>query len=91
MDITIEGPDFYHQEDEDIFFSCIYNLPGYQQVKGHGVELTISFASDISEQAVMQLLVICRRWRIDPKPLLIFKTYFNPECFLWENAIEFSK
>ncbi len=91
MDITIQGPCFYHQEDENIFFSCIYNLPGYQQIKGHGVELTISFANDISEQAVMQLLIICRRWSIDPTPLLIFKTCSNPECSLWKSAIEFSK
>jgi hypothetical protein len=87
MDITIEGPCFYNQEDENVFFSCIYNLPDFLRVKGHGTELTISFTSNPSEQTIIQLLIICRRWGVDPKSLLRFKTQFNPTCSLWDNEI----
>lgn len=73
MDITIAGPTFYNQEDENIFFSCIYALPNYEKVVGHGIELTISFNQPPSEKAIMQLLVICRRWGINTKPLNLFK------------------
>ncbi|WP_226668052.1 hypothetical protein [Microbulbifer aggregans] len=87
MDITIHGPTFYDQEDESIFFSCIYNLPGYVQVRGLGADLTVSFSHALSEAAVMQLLIICRRWGINPEPLNSYKETFNPDCFLWENPI----
>lgn len=71
MDITIDGPIFYSQEDENIFFLCIYNLQDYKQVVGHGMELTISFNKNPSELAISQLLVICKRWDINPAPLNI--------------------
>lgn len=87
MNITIEGPAFYDQEDENIFFSCIYNIPGYKQVNGHGLDLTISFNQKPCEHAVIQLLVICRRWGVSTEPLNVFKNEFNPGCFLWDNSI----
>ncbi|WP_444904048.1 hypothetical protein ACJJIU_02225 [Microbulbifer sp. CnH-101-E] len=73
MDITIDGPTFYDQEDENIFFSCIYELPDYKQVRGHGLELTISFNQSPSVEAIIKLLVICRRWHINANVLESFK------------------
>jgi hypothetical protein len=61
--IIIEGPTFYGQEDENLFFQCIYNLPNYFEVKGAGTRLTISFKSEITETAQEQIEVLCRRWQ----------------------------
>jgi len=88
MDITINGPMFYHEEDENLFFSVIYKLPGFKEVTGAGRELKISFTQDISNEAVMQLLVLCRRWGIEIKPLNKFKNELNSNSTLWENRIE---
>ncbi|WP_444936549.1 hypothetical protein ACJJIW_01605 [Microbulbifer sp. JMSA004] len=87
MDITIDGPTFYDQEDENIFFSCIYQLPDYKQMRGHGMELTISFNHSPSDEAIIKLLVICRRWHINANILERFKRKTNLECYLWQNEI----
>jgi len=57
MSITIEGPTFYDQEDENIFFECLYSLPSFKEVKGYGVELTIIFASEPEEEAIIKLRI----------------------------------
>ena len=87
MSISIEGPTFYDQEDENIFFECIYKLPSFNEVKGHGVELPITFKGEPEEEAIIRLLVICRRWGISTSHLEQYKTQFNSECFLWKNSI----
>jgi len=60
--IVIEGPVFNGEEDENVFFQCIYNLPNFKEVVGAGTELTIMFGSTISETAKKQVEVLCRRW-----------------------------
>ncbi len=87
MNITIEGPSFYHQEDENLFFGFIYDLPSFIEVRGHGVELTITFEIEPTEEIVLKLLVICRRWGINITPLRVFERKYKSECYLWENAI----
>jgi hypothetical protein len=87
MDITIDVPIFYHPEDENIFFSCIYRLPDYKQVRGQGRALTISFNQPLSNEAIAQLLVICRRWHISPDALMRFKGKENAKWSLWCNEI----
>jgi len=46
----------------NIFFQCIYNLPGYKDVVGTGTKLTISLNLKDSEKAMEQIEVLCRRW-----------------------------
>lgn len=62
MKILIEGPVFYGQEDENIFFSCIYNLPGFKAVTGVGTRLQVEFEIEISIEAREQVSVLCQRW-----------------------------
>jgi len=88
MNITINGPTFYHEEDENLFFSGIYKLPNFEEVKGVGRELKISFTKDINNEAVMQMLVLCRRWGIEITPLNKFKSELNSNSTLWEKRIE---
>ena len=61
--IIIEGPIFHGQEDENLFFQCIYNLPDFSEVIGAGTQLTIRFKSEVSEIAQQQIEVLCRRWQ----------------------------
>ena len=60
--MIIEGPVFKGEEDENIFFQCIYNLPDFKEVVGAGTELTITFSTTVSETAKEQIAVLCRRW-----------------------------
>ncbi len=60
--MIIEGPVFKSEEDENIFFQCIYNLPDFKEVVGAGTELTITFNATISEIAKEQVKVLCHRW-----------------------------
>ncbi len=87
MNITIEGPSFYDQEDENVFFDCIYRLPFFVEVRGFGTALTIIFEAEPTEELVIRLLVICRRWGIDISTLKDFENKYKPECFLWDNTI----
>jgi len=61
-EIVIEGPVFYGEEDENIFFQCIYNLPGLKEVVGSGTALTISFSPADSKKVEEQIEILCRRW-----------------------------
>ena len=60
--IQVEGPVFNSQEDEALFFQCIYNLPGYEGVVGRGTVLTISFTENISTEAHDLIKALCTRW-----------------------------
>ncbi|GAB2529300.1 hypothetical protein GCM10008940_34920 [Microbulbifer agarilyticus] len=60
--VKIESPLFYGEEDENIFFLCIYNLPDFKEVKGEGTVLTISFEGVVSESASSLIAILCRRW-----------------------------
>ena len=62
-ELIIECPVFFGQEDENLFFECIYNLPDYSEVKGVGTKLKIRFTSEVTEIAQQQIEVLCRRWQ----------------------------
>ena len=87
MSICIAGPFFYDQEDENVFFGCLYSLPSFNKVRGHGQELTITFDNEPDEEIVIRLLVICRRWGINIDPLKVYQKLYNSDCFLWESDI----
>ena len=61
-ELIIKGPTFYSQEDENLFFQAIYNLPNYIEVIGRGRELKISFDASISTKTRKEVEVLCRRW-----------------------------
>jgi len=90
MEIVIEGPRFYDQEDENIFFNCIYALPEYKEVKGKGLNLHIQLKEPITDSTVIQLVIICRRWQIAIEPLKVLKKPSNADLSLWEKQIEFT-
>ena len=83
MEVIIESPSFYDEEDENVFFNCIYALPGFVTVKGRGINLLISFSEPITNEAIKQLVVICRRWNIDISTLLSYKNESNDYLELW--------
>ncbi len=87
MEITIQGPTFYASQDEELFFSCIYQLPGYQGVVGQGTDLQISFADPLSEETVMRLLVILRRWGVDIGPLKGYESRTKSKTTLWTRSL----
>lgn len=87
MEIIIEGPSFYAQEDEDLFFSGIYGLPGFEQVRGQGTQLKIEIAEPVKDEAIVKLVVLCRRWSIDVAPLLNFRRESNQALLLWDQEL----
>jgi len=87
VEIIIEGPSFYAQEDEDLFFSCIYGLPGFEQVRGQGTQLKIEISEPVTDEAIVKLLVLCRRWSIDVMPLLDLRRESNQTLSLWDQEL----
>ncbi len=85
MEIVIEAPTFFDTEDENIFFSCIYNLPTYKKVIGKGSILIIELSKKPSEKTLLQLLVICKRWNINRESLYKFKNKNNEGSLLWNS------
>lgn len=87
MEITIEGPVFFAQEDENRFFEWIYSLRAYDKVVGEGTDLRISLREPVDDESVRQLLVLCRRWCIDIQPLRQLRRPSNERLVLWEKNI----
>lgn len=87
MEVIIEGPSFYDEEDENIFFNCLYSLPEYQDVKGKGVNLHIYLKEPVTDETIKQLVVTCRRWQIDIEPLKSLRRPSNSSLSLWEQEI----
>jgi hypothetical protein len=85
MELTIKGPAFYAQEDEDLFSSCIYGLPNFKQVWGRGLHLDIEFSEPPTDEAIVKLVIICRRWSIDVSPLFKLRRASNQDFSLWEH------
>ena len=88
MKAVIGSPSFYGAEDENVFFNCIYSLPDFVKVTGKGRELYIDFKSEVSNEAVELLLVICRRWFISIDSLIELKNPNNEDFPLWEQGIQ---
>jgi len=88
MKAVIESPIFYGAEDENVFFNCIYSLPDFAKVTGKGSELYIEFKSHVSNEAIEQLVVICRRWLINIDSLVDLKNPDNEDFPLWVQGIQ---
>lgn len=86
MEVIIEGPHFFAQEDEDRFFQWIYSLPAYERVTGIGTKLHIALREPVDDDTVKQLLIICRRWLIDVVPLGTLKHPSNEKFALWDDG-----
>ena len=90
MEVIIEGPSFYDIEDENVFFNCLYSLPEYEKVIGKGINLHINLKEPVSDQTAKQLVIVCRRWKINIEPLEVFHKPSNSKLSLWEHEIEYA-
>jgi hypothetical protein len=87
MEVVIEGASFYDQEDENIFFNCLYSMPDYKDVKGKGINLHIQLKDPVSDETIKQLVITCRRWQIDIEPLKGLRRPSNSAMPLWEHGV----
>ncbi len=87
MKIIFSGPRFFAQADEDRFFGWLYALPEYQIVRGISTDLEITLATPVSPETVRQLLVLFRRWCLDPAPLLPLRSAETAGLVLWDTPI----
>jgi hypothetical protein len=87
MILTFDGPTFFAPEDEDRFFGWLYSLPEYKRVVGVGTELELELSSPVSPSTVVQLLVLFRRWGMDPAALLPLRSAENGYHVLWDNPL----
>ena len=86
MEITFAGPVFFSEIDEAMFFAWLEQVPGLLSVQGHGLCLTVTLASERTG-AVAELLVLMRRWHIDPEPLLPLRGEDPYPSSLWQHPI----
>lgn len=61
--IIISGPTFTSQEDEELFFLCLNQIPGCSDVKGQGIKLVLAFEGSPTDMAMEYIAVICNRWK----------------------------
>ena len=88
MIISFEGPTFFVPEDEDQFFSWLYSLPEYKSILGTGTTLDLELVSPVSADTVRQLLVVFRRWCVDPSPLTSLRSAETDSFALWDNSLQ---
>ena len=69
MLFEIVGPVFKCADDEGIFFSRLYELPGYENVIGKGRNLYLNFSANPNEAVLHQLKEICNNWHTTFKPV----------------------
>jgi hypothetical protein len=84
MNLTFEGPTFFGQADEDLFFSVLYRLPAYQNVTGSGLDLHLTLKDPIDTESADQLLSLFLRWGIDTGALLHLRPANSATPRLWE-------
>ncbi|MGH1379709.1 MAG: hypothetical protein ACRAU9_02150, partial [Shewanella xiamenensis] len=84
VQITVKGPSFWCQEDEDKFFEWIYSLPNYQSVTGRGLDLIIELNEPVSQSTINQLFVLFKRWELDFNSLAPLKNV-NKSHVAWIN------
>jgi len=87
-ELILRGPTFYSQEDEDIFFKLLYALPEFEEVTGKGRNLHIKLKEPVSNESIKQMIIICRRWKIEIEPLKIFLRPSNKDFLLWNRCID---
>jgi hypothetical protein len=85
--ISFEGPTFFAAADEDCFFRWLASLPGYKDIRGVGTTLELTLDDPIASDAVVQLLVIFRRWLIDVTPLLPLRSSETSYLSLWDTSL----
>ena len=86
MEVTFAGPVFFSQGDEALFFYGLEQLPGFISVVGRGRELTVALGDD-REGAIRELLVLFRRWQIDPLVLQPHRQEDPYPSRLWEQGL----
>lgn len=62
MVIEISNPAFKCENDEAIFFSRLYQLPGYDGVVGQGTKLFVTLTSQNDKVIPGEIDEICRFW-----------------------------
>jgi len=86
--ISFEGPTFFAAADEEYFFRWLASLPGYKDIRGTGTILDLTLDEPIASDAVLQLLVILRRWRIDITPLMPLRSPETSHLSLWDTSLD---
>jgi hypothetical protein len=61
MVVSIDGPVFYGQADEDHFFEWLGELPSFKQVVGVGQQLEITLREPVDDDTALGLIVLCER------------------------------
>ena len=88
MKIIFGAPTFFAQADEDLFFGWLHALPECQGVRGVGTHLEVSLSAPVSSDTVQQLLVLFRRWCLDPAPLLPLRSPETAGLVLWDTPLQ---
>jgi len=87
MIISFEGPRFFAPEDEEQFFGWLHSLPEYKDIRGRGTTLDLDLAYPVSADTVRQLLVVFRRWCLDPTPLHHLRSLETDSFALWDTSL----
>ncbi|PBJ81602.1 hypothetical protein CMZ84_15555 [Lysobacteraceae bacterium NML93-0399] len=88
MKIIFGGPTFFTQADEDRFFGWLQALPECRDVRGVGTDLEVSLSTPISPDTVQQMLMLFRRWCLDPAPLLPLRSPETASFVLWDTSLQ---
>ncbi|MBB5865895.1 hypothetical protein [Xanthomonas sp. 3058] len=86
IEIVLDGPVFFAQQDEEQFFSWLAALPAYAGVRGRGCQLHLELTWPVDPATVESLLVICHRWEIDKAPLAPLKSEAVSWHVVWAPA-----
>ena len=62
MLIEIPGPVFKCKDDENIFFSRLSEIPGFDSATGKGENLYLTLSENTGETVLAELQEICNMW-----------------------------
>ena len=81
MLVTIDGPVFHGESDEDHFFAWLSELPSFDSVVGARTMLNISLHEPVDDETALGLIVLCDRWRVNMAPLRGLRSKENEAWF----------
>jgi hypothetical protein len=68
---------FYSPLDEAQFFAWLTSIKGVTKLGGKHRDLYVTLARAPSDSQLRELIALCRRYRIDMRPLAAFRTSRN--------------
>jgi hypothetical protein len=91
MQIRVEGPTYFSENDETAMFEWLGRISVVQDVTGEGCDLIIRLKRAPTDNQLRDLLAVFFRYQMDMTPLAALRTAKNESWFSEQDSYWFDK